>query len=69
MHRIIVPSLTINSYPTTGAGKQLQPTHRLRLGFGQKLSVRHVSNPLDSTGSAFADLRSTLKVRSEGRLR
>ncbi len=40
---------------STGAGKQLKPTHRLRLGFGQKLSVRHVSNPLDSTGSIFAD--------------
>ena len=52
---------------STGAGKHLQPTHRLRLGFGQKLSVRHVSNPLDSTGSIFADLRSTLKVRSKGR--
>ncbi len=53
---------------STGAGKHLQPTHRLRLGFGQKLSVRHVSNPLDSTGSTFADLRSALKVRSKGRL-
>ena len=53
----------------TGAGKHLQPTHRFRIGFGQKLSVRHVSNPLDSTGSTFADLRSALKVRSKGRLR
>ena len=52
----------------TRAGEHLQPTHRLRIGFGQKLSVRHVSNPLDSTGSTFADLRSALKVRSKGRL-
>ena len=33
-----------------GAGKHLKPTHRLRLGSEQKLSVRHVSNPLDSEG-------------------
>jgi hypothetical protein len=30
------------------SGEHLQPAHRLRLGFVQKLSVRHVSNPLDS---------------------
>ena len=30
------------------SGEHLQPAHRLGLRFVQKLSVRHVSNPLDS---------------------
>jgi hypothetical protein len=30
------------------SGEHLQPAYRLRLGFVQKLSVRHVSRPLDS---------------------
>ena len=34
----------------TGPGKHFQPAHRLRLRLVQKLSVRHVSNPLDSAG-------------------
>ena len=54
---------------STEAGKHLQPTNRFRLRFGQKLSVRHVSNPLDSASPTFADLRAALKVRSKGRLR
>jgi hypothetical protein len=39
------------SPPPTNASKQLQPTHGIRFRFGQKLSVRHVSNPLDSVRS------------------
>ena len=31
-----------------GSGKHFQPAHRLRLRLLQKLSVRHVPNPLDS---------------------
>ena len=39
---------------SAGAGKYLQPAHRLRLRFVQKLSVRHVSNPLEFSD---ADIR------------
>jgi hypothetical protein len=31
--------------PAASSGENLKPPHRLRLGLGQKLSVRHVSNP------------------------
>jgi hypothetical protein len=51
------------------ASKHFQPAYRLKLGFGRKLSVRHVSNPLDSPGRNFAHQRSALKVGPEGRLR
>ena len=49
-------------------GKNLQPARRLRLRFVQKLSVRHVSNPLVPTGRTFADQLSAIKVGSKGRL-
>ena len=51
-----------------GAGKYLQPAHRLHLGFVQKLSVRHVSSPLDSAGPTFADRRSSDKGGSQAPL-
>jgi hypothetical protein len=47
------------------ASKHFQPAYRLKLGFGRKLSVRHVSNPLDSAGRNFAHQRSALKVGSK----
>src|SRR5215471_9826338 len=50
----------------SGAGKHLQPAHRLQLGFGQKLSVRHVSNPLDSSWT-IADQQSAPKVGAKDR--
>ena len=53
---------------STRPGEHFQPTNRFRLRFGQKLSVRHVSSPLDSAGQTFADLLAALKVRSKGRL-
>jgi hypothetical protein len=31
--------------PAASSNENLKPPHRLRLGLGQKLSVRHVSNP------------------------
>ncbi len=34
--------------PPPRSGKHLEPLYRLALRFVQKLSVRHVSNPLDS---------------------
>ena len=41
------------SSPPAGFGKHLRPLNRFRLGFGRKLSVRHVSNPLNAAGSTF----------------
>src|SRR5579863_5722598 len=52
-----------------GARKYLQPAYRLWLGFVQKLSVRHVSNPLDSARQTFADQTRPIKVGSKDRLR
>jgi hypothetical protein len=51
----------------TSPRKHLQPAHLLRLRFGQKLSVRHVSNPFDS-GQTIADQQPALKMRPKGRL-
>ena len=51
----------------TGPSKHFQPPNRLRLRFGQKLSVRHVSNPRDS-GGTIADQRTVLKVGLKDRL-
>jgi len=45
-----------------------QPMNRIRLGLGQKLSVRHVPNPLAAAGSTFADDPTEMKVGSKGRL-
>jgi len=50
------------------SGEDLDPAHGMRLRFGQKLSVRHVSNPLDPAGGTFADQLSVLKVGPKGRL-
>jgi hypothetical protein len=54
--------------PPAGSRKYFQPANRLRLGFVQKLSVRHVSSPLDS-GQTIADQHLALKVGPKGRLR
>ena len=43
------------STAAAGASKYLKPAHWLRLRFVQKLSVRHVSNPLDLSRETFAD--------------
>src|SRR6202011_6253532 len=55
--------------PPTGPGKHLQPPNGVRLRFGQKLSVRHVSNPLDAAALTVADHHTEIKVGSKGRLR
>jgi hypothetical protein len=49
------------------ARKYLEPARRFRLRFVQKLSVRHVPNPLDSAGQRLADQRCAVKVGSKGR--
>ena len=50
------------SSPPAGPGKHLRPLNRFRLGFGRKLSVRHVSNPLNAAGSTFAVHHTEMKV-------
>jgi hypothetical protein len=47
---VIMSPLRRPAAPPAGSGKHFQPPHRLRFRFVQKLSVRHVSNPLDSAG-------------------
>src|SRR5262249_57457787 len=54
--------------PPTGPGKHFKPPHRFGLRFGQKLSVRHVSNPA-RLGRTIANQRPVIKVRSKRRLR
>src|SRR5262249_7793405 len=56
--------------PPTAPGKHLQPACRLSLRFGQKLCVRHVSNPsIKDQGRTFAHHTPMLKVWNKGRLR
>ena len=56
------------SSPPAGPGKHLRPLNRFRLGFGRKLSVRHVSNPLNAAGSTFGVHHTEMKAGPKGRL-
>jgi hypothetical protein len=57
------------SSSSTGASKYFQSLNRFRFRFGQNFSVRHVSNPLHSAGSTFADQHAEMKVGPKDRLR
>lgn len=78
-HRLATPAALGNdlrlllrcpSAPPAGPREHLQPPHRLalRLGFVQKLSIRHVSNPLDVRGRHSLIQPAAAKVGNKDRL-